>query len=157
MGACRARKPRCVTMTIAIAFYKAPGTWADKFIRVVTGSEYSHCEIIINGTAMSASARDGGVRFKEIAVTHEKWDIAPLLCDEQAVWGWFAAHSGCGYDWAGVLRFVLPFLPQRANQYFCSEACAAALGLPRPSDWTPGDLAGYFVHVFEGGSAHERR
>ena len=38
-----------------LAFYKAPGTWADKAIRLFTGSDYSHVELVINGTCCSVS------------------------------------------------------------------------------------------------------
>ena len=133
-----------------IAFYKGPATdfWhqlSHKLICWFTGSEYSHCEIVINGTAMSSSSRDGGVRFKTIDFTSGKWDVVPLPGDEQEVWDWFASNAGRKYDYAGVARFIVPLLPQRHNQWFCSEACAAALGLNCPADWTPGMLAEVFL------------
>ena len=48
---------------------------------------------------------------------------------------------------AGVLRFGLPFLPQRRSQWFCSEACAAALGLPHAHKFTPQSLADHIANA----------
>jgi hypothetical protein len=128
-----------------IAFYKAPGTLADRLVRMVTGSPYSHCELVINGTACSSSIRDGGVRMKGIYLDPAKWDVVEVDGDVTVAWSWFATHVGERYDWAGVFRFVIPFLPHRRRQWFCSEACAAALGLPDPADWTPGMLARQYI------------
>lgn len=128
-----------------IAFYKAPGALADRLVRLVTGSKYSHCELVINGTACSSSIRDGGVRMKGIYLDPAKWDVVDVDGDVTAAWSWFATHVGQRYDWAGVFRFVIPFLPHRRRQWFCSEACAAALGLPDPADWTPGMLAHQYL------------
>lgn len=54
-----------------------------------------------------------------------------------AALAWFREHAGDGYDWAGVVRFIIPFLPHRRGQWFCSEACAAALGIAKPHKLTP--------------------
>lgn len=140
--------------TIQIAFYKGPATdWLHKLthwgICLVTLSKYSHCELVIHGTCVSSSARDGGVRAKQIELTSGKWtvlEIADPTGDfERQAWDWFATHAGQRYDWVGIARFLLPFLPHRRDQWFCSEACAAALGLVNPSDWTPAKLAKKFT------------
>jgi hypothetical protein len=128
-----------------LAFYKGPptglmhkvGHWGTK---VFTGSQYSHCELVINGTCCSSSSRDGGVRFKTIDLTTGKWDVYEVDGDVAAAWDWFCIHAGAKYDWAGIWRFLLPFLPQHSNQWFCSEACAAALGLPVPENYSPQTL-----------------
>lgn len=127
-----------------LAFYKAPGTWADRLIRIVTGSKYSHCELVINGTACSASIRDGGVRMKTIYLDPAKWDVVDVDGDVTAAWDWFATHAGQDYDFLGALSFVLPFLPSRSKQWFCSEACAAALGRPDPDLYSPQHLFDYY-------------
>lgn len=131
-----------MTYPVQIAFYKAPGTLVDKAVRVVTRSKYSHCELIINGTACSSSVREGGVRFKSIALDPTRWDVANIQgVDLPYAWKWFCDHHGQGYDYLGVTRFVLPFIPSRPNLWFCSEACAAALQLPDPHLWAPKHLA----------------
>lgn len=125
-----------------IALYKGPPTdlahklahWA---VCLFTGSPYSHCELVIGGICYSASARDGGVRAKAIDLNTGRWDVFPIEGDEKAALNWFIAHQGQKYDWAGIARFAIPFLPHRSKQWFCSEACGAALGLDNPQDLTP--------------------
>lgn len=134
---------------VQLYFYKGPASdkWhqlAHKLICWFTGSPYSHVELTIDGTSYSASARDNGVRGKVIDLSTGRWDVVTLQLDpaqEMDALEWFGEHMGQRYDYAGVFRFVIPYLPQRSKQWFCSEACAAALGLTDPSDWTPGLLA----------------
>jgi hypothetical protein len=128
-----------------LAMYKGPASdfWhkvGHEGTKAFTGSKYSHCELVINGTCCSASSRDGGVRIKSIDLTSGKWDVFTIPGNEVAVWDWFCTHSGEGYDWAGIWRFLIPFLPHKSNQWFCSEACAAALGLSDPEDYSPQGL-----------------
>lgn len=129
-----------------LALYKGPpvNDWMHSLahwaVCTFTGSRYSHCELFIDGRAYSASARDGGVRAKVIDFTSGRWDLLPIQGDEAAAVAWFMEHDGAAYDWAGVLRFALPFLPQRRGQWFCSEACAAALGMPGAADLSPQTL-----------------
>jgi hypothetical protein len=135
---------------LQLAFYKGPATdtWhqlAHRVICWVTGSPYSHVELVIDGACCSASPRDGGVRGKRIDLASGKWDVINVPGHSEArAWDWFCRHNGHAYDYAGVLRFVLPLLPSRRNQWFCSEAVAAALGLPTADLWTPGMLADHF-------------
>ena len=123
-----------------LAFYKAPGTWADKAIRLFTGSAYSHVELVINGMCYSSSIQDSGVRCKGINIHSGNWDVVDIPGDERKALKWFADHDGQAYDWAGVFRFLLPLLPNSANRWFCSEAVAAALGIKDPEAYTPQDL-----------------
>lgn len=125
--------------------YKGPASykWQQLSHRLIcwfTGSTYSHVELTIDGTSYSASARDGGVRGKRIDLSTGRWDVFDVDGDEVAALRWFESHYGQRYDYAGVARFVLPFLPQRSGEWFCSEAVAAALGLPDPSRFAPGDM-----------------
>ena len=131
-------------MTVKLALYKAPGHWTDKLIRIVTASPYSHCELVIGHECWSASARDGYVRSKSMWLDPAKWDAIDIPGPEPYALHWFTTHAGEKYDWAGVARFILPLLPHRSKQWFCSEAVAAALGLPEPELWTPGMLADEF-------------
>lgn len=134
-----------------LALYKGPpvNDWMHSFahwaVCAFTGSRYSHCELVIDGRSYSASARDGGVRTKVIDFTSGRWDLLPIQGDEAAAVAWFMEHDGAPYDWAGVLRFALPFLPQRRGQWFCSEACGAALGIAQPHKLTPWALAEMFA------------
>lgn len=128
-----------------VALYKGPAKdWRHKVahwaVCVATRSPYSHCELVIGGVCWSASARDGGVRGKVIDLQSGRWDVFPIEGDEAAALAWFLAHKGQRYDWAGVARFALPFLPNSADRWFCSEALAAALGRPWPERFIPHDF-----------------
>ncbi len=129
-----------------IALYKGPADdWTHKIahwaVCTFTASRYSHCELVIQGVCYSSSARDGAVRAKTIDIYSGKWDVHQIKGDETQALQWFNDHMGQPYDWAGVLRFAFPFLPHRSKQWFCSEACAAALGIDNPHKLTPADLA----------------
>lgn len=123
-----------------VAFYKAPGTWLDALIRLLTRSIYSHCELVIDGICYTSSNRDGGVRSKAIYLDTEKWDVFDIPHNKDLAKAWFTEHYGQSYDWLGAVRIVLPFLPNSSNKWFCSEACAAALGIENPGRQTPATL-----------------
>lgn len=133
-------------MSIKIAFYKGEGRLFDKLIRWWTKSDYSHCELVVNGVAYSSSTRDGGVRAVVIDWNADHWDFMEL---DEAVMGrsnnqvvdWFRDHYRQKYDYLGLVWFVLPILPWgRPDRWFCSEACADALGIANPSTFSPKDL-----------------
>lgn len=114
----------------------------DRMVRLVTRSPYSHCELVINGVCWSSSMRDGGVRGKTIDLDHAKWDQIDLGPDgDKKALHWFLSHEREGYDYMGVLRFLIHSVHASPRRWFCSEACAAALGISRPEMYTPGDLA----------------
>ena len=69
-----------------------------------------------------------------------KWDVVETEVDPEKVKEWFSLHEGEKYDWAGIFRFILPFLPSNRKQWFCSEAVAAAAGYDNPEEYYPGDL-----------------
>lgn len=127
-----------------LLFYKdsfGPFEWA---IRLFTWSKYNHVELAIDhgpgwAVVWSSSERDGGVRLKRIEVRPEAWDAVDIPDTPEAI-EWFKKHQWQGYDWWGVARFVLPFIPQKKDKWFCSEAVAASLGLNKPHRWTPGGL-----------------
>lgn len=139
---------------VYIAFYKGKARkgaslrekrhhfW-DGLIRLFTRSPYSHCEIAFLRTdgrflCFGASAREGGLRAKIMPLNSERWDLLPapnVLAQELLM-----QSIGAGYDWLGVLRFLLPFLPQSPHRWFCSEYVAAQLSLPEPHRYSPHKL-----------------
>lgn len=104
-----------------------------KFKRV----PYSHVELNIDGVSYSASSRDGGVRKKHIDVYSGSWDLFEVQIDTGYALEWFEANEGRAYDWAGVFRFLFPFLPHGKYQFFCNEAVGHMLQLENPEDYTP--------------------
>ena len=128
-----------------LAFYKAPGNGFDRLIRWWTRSSYSHVELIlgpIGGThwrAYSSSPRDGGVRTTRIKADLTYWDLVPVSTPDAAK-AWFEAHLGAKYDWFGIFGFVWRPARGKGNRWFCSEACAAALGFTDPWRFDPAAL-----------------
>lgn len=135
---------------IQIAFYKGtkPG-FAGLFNRLVrwwTRGPYSHCEIIFNTSndgqshCASASNIDKGVRFKTMALAPEKWDFLSVDLDPRVVAKWFVDHDGAKYDVRGLFGFVWRRSEDDRGKYFCSEACAEALGLEEAWRFDPNTL-----------------
>lgn len=118
----------------------------DWITRKITRGIYSHCEIAdpcANGGYLcySSSIRDGGVRVKKMDLPSEKWDLIPLHdatpADLDRVW---QRAQGKRYDWAGAIGTVLK-IRQRPDKWFCSEFCAAVMGIPDGWRFSPNDLA----------------
>eukprot|EP01035_Chromulina_nebulosa_P055037 gene55037-75404_t len=95
-----------------------------------------------DGWAGSASFTDGGVRLKRITFDPGKWDFIDLPEHlKPAARAWFDQHAGSPYDLLGNLQFILAPFGQAEDHWFCSEACAAALGIIEPGRYDPGTLA----------------
>lgn len=145
-----------MTNQVYLALYKGKKTgkginvWAARFadwaIRKITGGQYSHCEIAINRggkfECYSASWRDGGVRRKLIHLTPDKWDLIRLPeTTAQQARELYRQTLGAKYDTWGVFATVLPHIKGSRKRWFCSEWCAAAMGLAQPEKYSPNDLA----------------
>lgn len=128
-----------------LAFYKGP---APELVHQIshlgtclfTRSKYSHVELVIDGVCWSASSRDNGVRSKVIDFNSGKWDVITIAGDQAYAMEWFKEHRGEKYDWAGIFRFLIKFLPHRKDEWFCSEAVAAALCFSSPENFSPAML-----------------
>lgn len=135
-----------------IAFYKGtrpglPGVF-NRVVRWWTNGPYSHCEIVLqpldDGMMLCASASntEGGVRLKAIELDPGRWDLLDIpSADPSAVRQWFAVHDREGYDFLGLMGFVLRRNDGSKRLWFCSEACAAALEIPDPWRYCPNTLA----------------
>ena len=128
-------------MSAQLAFYKGRDRLFDRAVQWWTNGPYSHCELVIDGLCYSSSLRDDGIRTKVIDLTSGRWDVVAVTIDERAAQDWFFNHRGAAYDWAGLLGFVLPWRTQDRRRWFCSEACAEAMGLPESWTISPNDLA----------------
>ena len=120
--------------------------FGDWITRKITRGIYSHCEIAYplpsGGYACySSSIRDGGVRMKVMPLPDDKWDLIPLetvpAADLDRVW---RSARGKKYDWAGAIGTVLK-VRQNGNKWFCSEFCAAVMGIDDGWRFSPNDLA----------------
>ena len=121
-----------------LAMYKGEGNIYDKLIRNITFSQYSHCELVIEGLCYSSSPRDRGVRMKYI-VLDGNWDVFELPCtyNQVSALEMFTTHVGKKYDWIGAITSILPIQLNMSNRFFCSEICASMLGMPKPRSHTP--------------------
>ena len=141
------------------AFYKGthaglPGIY-NRLVRWWTRSPYSHVELIMPfGAAASSSAMDGGVRFKQIEFDPAKWDFVDLPSHlASAAEDWFNKHYGQPYDYLGNAHFVVSAIGDDKKKWFCSEACAAALGMPDPERFDPGTLHAALTYLTQPASA----
>ncbi|HEY0845811.1 MAG TPA: hypothetical protein VGE12_10610 [Noviherbaspirillum sp.] len=129
------------------AFYKStrPGIAGlyNRLVRWWSGSQYSHVELVFSdGYSASASWMDGGVRFKRIDYMAAHWDFVDLPADlEAGARAWFRKHDHKPYDILGNVGFVWRPIRGKEGAFFCSEACAAALGIPEPWRFDPGTLS----------------
>lgn len=90
---------------------------------------------------------DGGVRFKWIEFDAAHWDFVALHPERESIArNWFEIHRGEAYDLMGNLRFLLGFMRDSGNKWFCSEALAAALGMVDPWRYGPNGLYGALIY-----------
>ena len=158
------------TNTVYLALYKGrrDGAWyqpkvaaarlSDWIIRTLTRSPYSHCELAVlipppDGDpddhavfdCYSSSIRDGGVRLKTMPLPADKWDLIPVNQQDAYidVLNYFAQTRGKPYDFIGACGVVLG-IKGSLKKWFCSEWCAAALGVQYPDRYSPQALADWF-------------
>ena len=119
--------------------------WA---VRIATRGQYSHCEIAVKHGftddyhCYSASLRDGGVRLKTMPLPADKWDLIPInqLDAYIDILNYFAQTRGKPYDFIGACGVILG-IKGSLKKWFCSEWCAAALGVQYPDRYSPQELA----------------
>lgn len=134
---------------------------------------YAHSELVFdNGLSFTSSisynpptafhpappaiGRKNGPIIHRVDLTGDDWVFTDLdLTDSQKlqIWSWCvktideSLAAGAGYDFAGVLRFVLPFIKEHPQDWFCSEsvvaACQSAGLFPGEQPWrcSPNRLA----------------
>lgn len=123
--------------------------WFDNLVTFVTGSKYSHVEIIYDfsyvtkkGYSYSSTNRDGGVRSKLIDFGSGSWEVYELKTDKtwKDVIEWFGPKLGAGYDWRGVVGSVLSIVGHNPKKHFCSEVIMDFLGYEKSYTYTPQDV-----------------
>jgi hypothetical protein len=120
-------------MAFKIAFFKGEGSLKARLFGYVVRwwdrGHYSHCELIFSD-GLSGTAFSGGVVLRQRTFSDGEWDYIDLPTHlESAARKWFQDHEGKSYDYVGLLRFVFGFLSPSRDKWFCSRACADALGL----------------------------
>lgn len=125
-----------------VAFYKGKGLIGNALVRWWTRSPYSHCELVVGGIWYSSSLMDGGVRGKVITYNPDHWDLVTLP-DELApqILAYYELTKGYRYSWLDLIRSQLfNSTADEAGASFCSDWCAAALGIPNPTLYSPATL-----------------
>lgn len=130
-------------MAVTLALYKGKGQIGNAFIRWWTGSQYSHCELVVDGWCYSSSMMDKGVRRKLIDLHDGKWDLVELpFADANFIRDYFYKTDHHAYGWLGLIRSQLFNRNRPAERaQFCSEWCANALGLPNAPSYSPASIS----------------
>lgn len=136
---------------VQLALYKGKGQIGNALIRWWTRSAYSHCELVVGGYCYSSSVMDKGVRSRrvgdgedEISLGSANWDLIDLPdADGAAVLRYFERTDPDTYGWPSLIMSQI-FNRNRQVEHaaFCSEWCAAALGLPNPASYSPHTIGG---------------
>lgn len=117
--------------TIKIAFARAiRGNPIDWLIGIFSCGWASHVEAVFeDGTAYSARPFEG-TSFHSIDLTSKRWvviDVKMSNQDYKQFYLFCKGEEGCGYDWAGVLSFIVPFLRDSRTRWFCTEVILGAM------------------------------
>ena len=126
---------------VRLAFYKGKKGVAARLIAWWKKAKYTHAEVLIDNVIYSSSEIDGGVRRKEKSSFHpDRWEIVdiPWHVTEEQVVDFYNKTDAHDYDWRGIIRSQL-FGSNRHNEskWFCSEWCAAAIGISEPQRYCP--------------------
>ena len=129
-------------MTVVLASRKNDTRVSARIIQWWTSSEYSHCELVVDGVSYSSSVMDGGVRGKVIRMAEDKWDFLELpWADSEKIKNYLRETDHHKYGWYGLATSQFLNLNRaEADAQFCSQWCAAALGLPNPASYSPATL-----------------
>ena len=87
----------------------------------------------------------GGVRFKRIVINKNHWDVQPMRADPTATARWFSLNQGALYDWQLIVGFLAWFVPGKDGRWTCSEAGAAAAGVPEKDAWRVDPCNGHIL------------
>ncbi len=140
-----------------IVFYENQyGGFIDKAIRFKTATwqqringEWkhlpSHVELLFDNSEMfSASQYENRVRFKMCNTKSPVWKMYDIKIDNakdyKVLYAFCVSQIGKKYDYFGILNFVIPFIHNNKNKWFCSEICTKALQV---GNVIPNDIKSY--------------
>ena len=87
---------------------------------------------------LSSSGRDGGVREKKILLNPKHWDLVVLNVNPDRPVQFIRDRLGAKYDYTGILFSQALMLGwHNPVDWFCSEICAAAIGIADPHRISP--------------------
>jgi len=129
------------------AFKKANSPTASIFDKLIGWWEsgvYAHVEAILSYDEQTqlytvvSSVPGTGIRKTQMVLPADTWDIVESPGNEASVEAWFDARLGSGYDWLGILGFIVrPIKGFPTNLWFCSESVLESLGFEEPWRFDP--------------------
>ena len=133
-------------MHIRVCFRYGDRRLFARLVTLVQGSDTAHCEAARAWTGdvhecVSSSWLDGGVRGKTIEMPAGKWRIYEVDAAIDPL-VYLSQHDGDGYDWLGLLGFVIRTSAasaagdSAARRWPRSWACATR-GASTPRRWRP--------------------
>lgn len=114
-----------------------------------TNGPYTHIEVILEEkgkgvyTCGSSSARDGGVRVKNMSLPVSKWDIIEFDStpnDLLKAKKFFEENSGRKYDYLAWLGFLFRVYKGERKKIFCSEAALSSVGFIQTWRYDPNSM-----------------
>lgn len=82
------------------------------------------------------AGKQGGVRFKRIALDSAKWDCIQDRADPVLAATYAVAHEGNPYSWRLIFNFVAWVISFKVTtQTTCAQVCAAMRGVPDEDAW----------------------
>ena len=136
---------------VKLALYVGKGKIGNWAIRKWTGSQESHCELVVDGLAYSSSIQDKGVRVKHIEWNPSHWKFISIpWASKEAILKHYAETKDNKYAFFSLLTSqILNRNVDDGNADFCSEWCARALGLPNPNTYSPKTLGELVTYLNE--------
>ena len=136
---------------VYLATYTGRGSLVNALIRFWTNSDASHSEIVIAGCGYSSSIMDKGVRCKRIDFNDGKWELLPLRwVRSNDIIQYFAATQKHKYGFKDLLcRQFMHFPCGDSPNQFCSEWCAAAIGLKSGREFSPALLRDVIADIID--------
>lgn len=125
-----------------LALYKGKGLIGNAAIRLWTNSPYSHCEWVVGEIGYSSSLMDGGVRGKKIDFKPEHWDFIDYGDEVDAkILAYYENTKKHKYSWWDLIRSqIFNTAGNQDGAAFCSDWCAAAIGIPNSTLYSPKTL-----------------
>lgn len=111
-----------------IGLLKARTAWWCRLTDYFSGHRgYGHAALFLDNGWQITSMTDG-VYFGPDNHKEEDWaviDLGPM--DDMVAINFWAKECLCGYDWRGLIHFIMPYVKPAKDRWFCSEIVMAIL------------------------------
>lgn len=90
--------------------------------------------------SQNRAGRTGGVRFKRINLSPDRWDTVQIHADPRRAAVRAKLLEGEMYDWQGVVGFVTWMIPGNDRRWTCHELAGLLMGIEQPQRLDPCSL-----------------